>query len=221
MTTGSVSTFAKSMALFFREGVLRFHDTGALCATSRWAAKALTNKLRETRGPRHILELGPGTGSVTIQILADMIPGDKLTICEINPRFMENLKNRLYSNQAYQARSSDVSFFQGAAQELPEPETPFDIIVCALPFTNFSISTVRDIFERLHRVSHDETVMTYYEYIGLRKVSQLLSTPEKRSRLIEIDGFFNQKHRHDLIKQERIWLNFLPIEVHTLRVGSE
>jgi hypothetical protein len=80
---------------------------------------------------------------------------------------------------------------------------------------------VQEIFERLHAVSHDETVMTYYEYIGLRRMGALVAQGEKRSRLIEIDRFFDKKHEHDLIKHEKVWLNFLPIHVHTLRVGTE
>lgn len=221
MANSSVTTLAKSMAVFLREGILRFHDTGAVCATSRWAAKALTNKLREERSPQRILELGPGTGSVTVQILEDMIPGDKLSICEINPRFMAMLKARLEKVPAFVARKEDVSFFECPVQELPQPETPFDIIVCALPFSNFSMSTVRDIFKRLHSLSHDETVMTYYEYIGLRRVGALVAQGEKRARLHELDRFFDEKHQSDLIKHERVWLNILPIHVHTLRVGTE
>lgn len=221
MTATSVRSLAKSTALFLREGLLRFHDTGALCATSRWAAKALTNTLREERGPRRILELGPGTGSVTMQILEDMIPGDQLGICEINPRFMATLKNRLASNPHFIAHKSNVSFFECPAQELPQPETPYDVIVCALPFTNFSIEVVQQIFERLHALSHDRTVMTYYEYIGLRRMGALVAQGDKRSRLIEIDRFFDQKHQNDLIKHEKVWLNVLPIHVHTLRVGTE
>lgn len=221
MAANSVSSLAKSTALFLREGLFRFHDTGALCATSRWAAKALTNALREERSPRRILELGPGTGSVTMQILEDMIPGDQLAICEINPRFMATVKSRLSEHPRFAEHKANISFFECPAQELPQPETPFDVVVCALPFTNFSIEVVQEIFERLHALSHDETVMTYYEYIGLRRMGALVAQGEKRSRLIEIDRFFDKKHEHDLIKHERVWLNFLPIHVHTLRVGTE
>jgi 16S rRNA A1518/A1519 N6-dimethyltransferase RsmA/KsgA/DIM1 with predicted DNA glycosylase/AP lyase activity len=150
-----------------------------------------------------------------------MIPGDKLTICEINPRFMSMLKSRLDKNPSFTLREGDVSFFEGPAQELPIPEEPYDMIVCALPFTNFSMETVLEIFTRLHQISHDQTVMTYYEYIGLRRVGKLMSQGEKRSRLLEIDRFFDGKHSQDLISHELVWLNILPIHVHTLRVGTE
>ena len=220
MAKVSLVNSAKELALFFKEGLLRFHDTGTVCATSHWAARALTNPLRQMRAPQRILEVGPGTGSVTIKILQDMIPGDSLTVCEINPRFMEALKKRLATNPDYIALEDDVSFFEGPVQGLPEDGLPYDVIVCALPFSNFSITTVQEIFEKLHSMSHDETVMTYYEYIGLRKMGQLVSTPERRNRLTELDKFFDEKHERELIMHKRVWLNFLPIHVHTLRFGT-
>jgi phosphatidylethanolamine/phosphatidyl-N-methylethanolamine N-methyltransferase len=205
--------------VFLREGVLNFRYTGTICATSSWAAKALVNPLREARSPQRILELGPGTGSVTVEILKDMIPGDKLTICEINPRFMDALKRRLEENSDFQERKEDVEFFCGPVQDLPEKGT-YDVIVCALPFLNFEIETVREIFQKLHRMSTDETVMTYYEYIGLRRVSKVVSSPERKQRILEIDSFFKDKHARDKIGHERVWLNFLPINIYTLRLAN-
>lgn len=209
----------KETFVFLREGILEFKNTGTLVATSRWAAKALTNNLREARSPQRILELGPGTGSVTVKILQDMIPGDELTICEINPRFMEALKKRLATNEDYLAVKDQVRFFTGAVQELPE-DAKYDMIVCALPFLNFDMRTVQEIFGKLHRISTDETVMTYYEYIGLRRVSKLVSPPERRQRILELDQYFGQKHSKDAISHTKVWFNVLPIHVHTLKLSA-
>src|SRR5262245_28734173 len=127
--------------VFLREGFLNFRHTGTFCATSKWAAKALTNPLREERGPQMILELGPGTGSVTVEILRDMIPGDCLTICEINPRFMEALKRRLATNEHFLLHKDNITFFSGPVQDLPE-DGRYDVIVSSLPFLNFDVDTV-------------------------------------------------------------------------------
>ena len=80
----------KENLVFLREFLLEFKTTGACFPTSRWAAQALIAPLREdNRPPKNILELGPGTGSVTMPMLREMRDGDSLTICEINPRFMK------------------------------------------------------------------------------------------------------------------------------------
>ena len=202
---------------FIKEGVTNFKDTGAFVATSKWAAKAMTNPLREIRSEQKILELGAGTGSVTVKILQDMIPGDKLTICELNPRFIKLLKKKLYSNPDYIKHKQNVTIFEGPVQTLPE-DTKFDIIVSALPFLNFEVKTVQEIFSKLHKVSTDDTVMTYYEYIGLRNISKIVSPPERKQRILELDKYLYAKHSQDAIGRERVWLNVLPINIYTLKL---
>jgi phospholipid N-methyltransferase len=209
----------KEIMAFLKEGITNFHDTGTFCATSKWAAKALTNPLREIRSPQNILELGSGTGSVTIKILQDMIPGDKLTICEINPRFMGFLKKRLAANEDFIKHKQNITFFEGPVQELPE-KVKFDVIVCALPFLNFDVETVQEIFSKLHCLSNDDTVMTYYQYIGLRKINKIVSPPERKKRILEISRYFDNKHLKDAIAHERVWLNILPIHIYTLKLET-
>src|SRR4051794_34644542 len=43
---------------------------------------------------RRILEVGPGTGAVTVQIIGDMRAGDRLVLEERNAEFVEHLKRR-------------------------------------------------------------------------------------------------------------------------------
>ena len=206
--------------LFFLSEFLReFKTTGACFPTSKWAAQALIAPLRpESRERKHILELGPGTGSVTVPILQHMKPGDTLTICEINPRFMKALKDKLEPLPEFQRVKSQVTFFQGPAQEVPE-EVKFDIIVCALPFLNFDLSTVKDIFAKLRKISSPDTLMTYYEFIGLRKMGQTVSPSERRRRISEVSGFM-ESNLEKRLNQERIWLNVPPINVYTIKPAA-
>lgn len=60
--------------------------------------------------------------------------------------------------------------------------------------------------------------MTYYEYIGIRRISKVMSPPERRQRMIELEQFFGAQHSRNLIGHERVWLNVLPIHVHKLRL---
>jgi phospholipid N-methyltransferase len=99
----------KENLVFLREFLLEFKTTGACFPTSRWAAQALITPLRAPeRAPKNILELGPGTGSVTMPLLREMRPGDHLTICEINPRFMKSLKDT--SKKALMLYTQSTSF---------------------------------------------------------------------------------------------------------------
>ncbi len=202
--------------VFFREFLNKFEETGSAVPSSRWAAMAMTNPLRKTNKTQSILEVGPGTGSVTQSIIKDMVDGDRLTVCEINPRFMARLRRKLSSNKDFIKHSQCIDFFEGPVQNMPE-ETKFDLIVCALPFTNMKVSIIADIFSKLERLSNENTHITFFEYIGLRTIGRITSVKERRDRLEQIDQFFVELNNKYDRETERVWFNFTPINVHTLK----
>ena len=210
----------KENLLFLREFLLEFKTTGACFPTSRWAAQALITPLRDPgRPPKNILELGPGTGSVTLPILKNLRPDDSLTICEINPRFMRALKDKLEKEEVFRERREQVTFFEGAAQDLPE-NTRYDIIVCALPFVNFDLATVQDIFNKLRRISSPDTLMTYYEYIGLRKFNQAMAPTERREQVEQVNDYIKESGSINHLFRTRVWLNMLPINIYTVKPAA-
>lgn len=210
----------KENLVFLREFLTEFKTTGACFPTSRWAAQALIAPLREdNRPPKKILELGPGTGSVTMPILREMRDGDSLTICEINPRFMKALQERLEQNSDYQRHRQMVTFFEGPAQELPLG-VRYDMIVCALPFVNFDLKTVQDIFQRLRDVSSSETLMTYYEYIGMRTFNDALAPADRAERIREVNDYLKRSGSLNYLARERIWLNLLPVNIYTVKPAA-
>jgi len=199
-----------------REAFAEFEHTGSLFPTSRWAAEALASPVADHTTPKKILELGPGQGSVTVQIIEQMIDGDELVVCEINPRLMLILKNRLRKSALFVKRKSQIKFFTGPAQELPE-DTNFDIIVCGLPFLNFDLFTVEEIFRKIERVSSSKAVMTYFEFIGIRSFSTVFSPPDRKKRIKQLSSFFESLRRVHPVKRHHVWLNMLPIHVHTIQ----
>jgi phospholipid N-methyltransferase len=210
----------KENLVFLREFLLEFKTTGACFPTSKWAAQALINPLRQPgRSPKNVLELGPGTGSVTMPIIKELKEVDRLTICEINPRFMKALKEKLEGCPEYQSRRHQVFFFEGAAQDLPE-DTVYDIIVCALPFVNFDLETVQAIFAKLRKISTTNTLMTYYEYIGMRKLNEKISPRENRDRIAQVNGFMKESGSLSHLHRERVWLNLLPINIYTVKPAA-
>lgn len=210
----------KENLVFLREFLLEFKTTGACFPTSRWAAQALITPLcAPNRKPMNILELGPGTGSVTLPLIKQLLPGDHLTICEINPRFMKTLQNLLEQDQDYQRVSHQITFFLGAAQDLPTDRV-FDIIVCALPFVNFDLGTVTAIFNKLRLISSPDTLMTYYEYIGVRKIRASISAPDRRDRITQVHKYLKRSGYISHLKRERVWLNLFPINIYTVRPAA-
>lgn len=210
----------KENLVFLREFLLEFKTTGACFPTSKWAAHALITPLREpNRAPKRILELGPGTGSVTIPLIREMRPDDHLTICEINPRFMKALKEILEREEAFRAKRDQVEFFEGAAQDIPV-SAPYDVIVCALPFVNFDLSTVKAIFAKLRLISTPDTLMTYYEYIGARRINQTLGAQSRKDRVREVNGFLRDSGVVRNIDKKQVWLNLFPIHIYTINPAA-
>ena len=210
----------KDNFLFLKEFVTEFQNTGSCFPTSKKAASELTTPLREKRTPKRILELGPGTGSVTFPLIDSMIPGDSLSICEINPRFMRELKAKLEKSEAYQRHNDNIDFFEGAIQDFPERDQKFDIIVCSLPFLNFDCETVEEIFNKLTRLSIPLAAMTYYQYMGLRSLGKAIGSKEKKERMCQLDSFFDHASTKHRARRKKVWLNVLPINVYTLQLAA-
>jgi len=206
--------------IFFTEFVREFQSTGSVCPTSKWAAAGLIEPLRQARNPMRILEAGPGSGSVTIPILENMLAEDRLTICEINPRFMKMLVARLERTEVYQRHRDRITFFLGPVQELPDDGRPYDLIVCAIPFLNLELPIVEDIFSKFQQLSHPETFLTYYEYMGLRVIGKMMSPPQWKSRLKKIDSFFKEMNEQADFNRSRVWLNLLPINIFKLKINQ-
>jgi len=204
---------------FLKEGITKFHDTGSLCSTTRYAGEALSTPLKLPRKPMKILEVGAGTGSVTNVILDMLIEGDHFVTCEINQKFLPLLESRVKAHSSYQYQDRTISVFAGPIQDLTE-ENNFDVIICALPFLNFSVQLTQEIFLKLARLSTSETVMTYYQYIALHLLGKLISLRERRDRLRELERFFEIVHQQCFKSRMRIWRNVLPINIYTLKMGK-
>src|SRR4051812_43346086 len=91
-------SFWAECGTFLRESRRHFRTTGALLPSSRFLARALVAPLVARPAivpPRRVLEVGPGTGSVTRAILRYLRPDDRLDAVELNRRFVDRLQLHL------------------------------------------------------------------------------------------------------------------------------
>lgn len=200
---------------FLRETRRQFRSTGAVLPSSRFLARALVSELRKPRGPARILEVGPGTGSVTDEIIQYMLPWDRLDAVEINAHFVHVLQHRL--DTEWRARRDQVHLIHAPVEEVPG-EGVYDYIVSGLPFNNFPVSLVRAIFQAYSRLLKPGGTLSYFEYTFVRELKHAFVDPRERRRLYRVGRVVRRYIDAYQVRRERIFINVPPAIVRHLRL---
>ncbi|WP_433065214.1 class I SAM-dependent methyltransferase [Dactylosporangium sp. CS-033363] len=101
--------------------------TGAIAASSPALARRMTGGLGLERA-RTVVELGPGTGVVTDEILRRVAPGTRVVAVELNGRLAERLTRR-YEREPVEIVPGSAADLTGLALD------PVDVVVSGLPWT--------------------------------------------------------------------------------------
>jgi phospholipid N-methyltransferase len=205
---------------FFRECRRQFHTTGSILPSSRFLARALVAELRRPRGPARILEVGPGTGSVTAAILRHLQPGDHFDAVEINAQFISLLARRLDQDEIFRRHRDQVHLIHAAVEDLVG-DGAYDFIVSGLPLNNFSAIQVRRIFRTYDRLLKPGGTLTYYEYVLVRQIKTTLVNRHDRRRLLCLGHVVNSYIRAYQFHRQRILANVPPAVVRHLRFNSD
>lgn len=200
---------------FIRESRRHFRDTGSLLPSSRFLAHSLIAELRRPRQPGRILEVGPGTGSVTAQIVRHLLPGDHLDVIEINPQFVTVLQRRFDDEAIFSRRRTQTQVIQGAVETL-SGEGVYDYIISALPLNNFAVHEVRRIFQIYNRLLKPGGTLSYYEYVFIRELKSPFVDRRERRRLFSIARLVKRYIRAHQIRRQQVLMNVPPAVVRHL-----
>ena len=202
---------------FIREFGRTFDTTGALVPSGRFLARALARPLRQhPGGPMRILEVGPGTGAVTQEIIRHVRPEDRLHIVELNERFVSVLRRRFAAEPRFHRVAEQTSIFHAPVQDLKADE-PYDYIVCGLPFNNFPADLVESIFGHMFDILRSGGCMTFFEYLWVRPLKRLVASREQRRRVVEVGGVLRRYLARYEQAHDNVYLNVLPAVTHYLR----
>jgi phospholipid N-methyltransferase len=212
---GMLSDYRVFLRQFFR----RYHTTGAILPSGRRLASALCRYVREGQGPRRILEVGPGTGAVTARLVEVLQPGDHLTLVELNDEFVQHLKGRFANEPSFQAVSNRSELVHCRLEELPG-EGCYDRIISGLPLNNFAAADVQQILGVFGRLLKAGGVLSFFEYIAIRRVKQVISGRAERQRLREIGRLLGDLFERGQIRCDAVWPNVTPAWVHHVRFAE-
>jgi phosphatidylethanolamine/phosphatidyl-N-methylethanolamine N-methyltransferase len=98
-----VSTFMEH-AIFLRTWLTQPKSVGAIAPSSTSLAKLITKEITASGGM--VIELGPGTGAFTRQILATGLPAEHLVLIEKQAAFAQLLRQQFPTTQV---RENDVA----------------------------------------------------------------------------------------------------------------
>ena len=188
--------------------------------SSRFLADALILPLSRCRGRKQILEIGPGTGPVTVRIAPFLRPGDRFVLVEANPKFCEILQTLCHTQLAPQLEGVAVEIHCSLLEQV-ETAAGFDYVVSGLPMNNFPVEVVRRILRSIETLLSSTGTLSFFEYLWARRVLSRVRMlthgnpwPIRTSKLL--DRFLD---RHEVIEQ-RVMLNFPPAIVRHLQKRS-
>lgn len=201
---------------FYRQFRGQYFTTGSILPSSRALGRALVRPFTRQIPPRKILEVGPGTGAVTSEILRQLRPADHLDIVEINPDFVALLERRFTEEPHFQRRAHQVRLIHAPLQ-MVEGAGVYDFLISGLPLNNFPIALVREIFVAYRRLLKPEGTLSYFEYLHIRRLKLLTSGRKERRRLGVLDRFLTRRLRAFQIDAENVYCNFPPAVARHLR----
>jgi phospholipid N-methyltransferase len=194
---------------FFREFRRHYHDTGSILPSGHALARALTREMGKAESPRRILEIGPGTGSVTQEIVRRLKPGDQLDIVEINEHFVALLRERFEREPLFHQRRHQARVLHAPLQEVPG-EAAYDFLISGLPLNNFSVRLVKDIFKAYRRLLKPGGVLSYFEYALVRDLKTPFVRGRERKRLLCLDRVLRRNIRAHQFREDLVLWNVPP-----------
>ncbi len=201
---------------FFGQFRQEHRNTGSILPSSRFLARALVRPLMQADGPRRIMEVGPGTGAVTGEIVKLLRPDDRFDVVEINPRFVALLQAKLTEDPAYSRVREQVRIIHAPLQEVPGAAV-CDFLISGLPLNNFPLNLVLEIFGCYQRLLKPSGVLSYFEYLAIRALKLPFVSPAERNRLRLLGQYLHTQIKRFQIGQQKVFRNIPPAVARHLR----
>jgi phospholipid N-methyltransferase len=204
---------------FFGEFRRHYFTTGSILPSSRALARALVSQVRKRRRPARIIEVGPGTGAVTVELLRLLRPDDRLDIIEINSRFIDLLQERFTKEPLFRSRRRQVQLIHAPVQEVAQAGT-YDYMISGLPLNNFPLALVREIWAAYRRLLKAGGTLSYFEYLLIRPLKMMFVKRSEWRRLYFLSRFLERRIRAFQVAEQWVFCNVPPAVARHFRFPS-
>lgn len=134
--------------------------TGAFLPSSPGLARRIV-RLAGVSAARHVVEIGPGTGAFTTEIVKSLGPGAEFTAIEHNPEFVRHLRNHFPGVRVLQGCAGDLRDML-SSHALPQA----DAVVSGLPWANFGTDLQDSILDAIHECLLPGGQFATFAYFG-------------------------------------------------------
>jgi len=213
--------------LMFAKEFFRTHrETGAIAPSGDGLGRALSRHVRprhsesrpEYPAARAVLEVGPGTGTVTRHIARALGPADTLDLVEANPRFVRRLQTALVADPALRTVAGRVRLHPGFVQD--QQLGRYDAIVCGLPFANFDAESTAAILDGLLRTLNPGGTLSFFAYAGVPALRRSLTAGRARARTLGVQAVLARVLTDHQFGQDFVLGNLPPARVHHLSMRN-
>ena len=205
------------MIQFLSVAFRNMKTVGTVCPSSPMLSRALAEVVDAAPPPRRILEVGPGTGPVTREILRKLGASDMLDIVELSPEFCDDLERKVLSPWREGGHGARVTLHNAAIQDVSLEEASYDCVVCGLPFNNFEVELVRSIMDRMLELLKPGGELTYFGYVGAKTARRAMSGGTGRDNIDAIEQLERDLHLAHAGTRRMVLANIPPAFVRRLR----
>jgi phospholipid N-methyltransferase len=164
--------------LFFQRALANPFRVGYVVPSSPFLTRQTAKRLNFSR-PRVVVELGPGEGCHTRQILRRMCPDSQLLLLELDEAFATHLKEQFANDKRVKVVHADARHL---AEELVKAGiTRCDYIVSGLPFFLIKEPLKQELLAAIADAMDGETVfVTYQVSLQLTGEAKLFRLADKK-----------------------------------------
>ena len=176
---------------------------GAIAPSSKGLAKAITKPARSCAGARRWLEVGPGTGVFTRELVDAMGEGDHFDVVELNAAFCKTLRADVLP------QNDHVVLHEGSIEDASISGN-YHAIVCGLPYNAFPTNVSRSILRRLVQLLRPGGTLSFFEYAAIRHMRSAVSSKSVKRAMLWHATFIARLEQDMRGRRELVMMNMPP-----------